>query len=452
MNDKHYDFIAVGLGPFNLGLACLTAPLQKVDAIFLEQNSEFDWHPGLMLDGVHLQTPFLSDLVTMADPTNPFSFLNYMKETGRLYQFYIRENFFILRKEYNLYCQWASKKLNSIRFNVKVTNIVYNEQSKLYSLTTINSISGESKVFKAKKLVLGTGPTPHIPVNTSLDSKSAIHSKDYIQNIDYISNQGSVTLIGSGQSAAEIFYDLLNRSKRKSISINWITRSNRFFPLEYTKLTLELTSPDYLNYFFNLEQNARNSLNVESRPLYKGINATLINEIYDALYEKSLDGGNNIQILSDSTLQNVIKLKKTTNTEKLRITFKHNIQDASYELDTDFVIFATGFQYQIPPYLSGLSSRIRWNVEGLFNSYQHYAIDLEGTDIFVQNAEFNTHGFITPDLGMGCYRNSIILSKILGYSPYPIEESIAFQTFGVPNQRNEIVNGTRCHHRQAEYL
>lgn len=52
MNDEHvYDFIAIGLGPFNLGLACLSAPHKDVKCLFLEQKSEFSWHAGMLLEG-----------------------------------------------------------------------------------------------------------------------------------------------------------------------------------------------------------------------------------------------------------------------------------------------------------------------------------------------------------------------------------------------------------------
>lgn len=57
-----------------------------------------------------------------------------------------------------------------------------------------------------------------------------------------------------------------------------------------------------------------------------------------------------------------------------------------------------------------------------------YSIDIRG-DIFVQNVGLHTHGISSPDLGMGCYRNSTILKAVLGYAPYHIEEHIAFQTF-----------------------
>src|SRR5688500_4300598 len=108
---RTYDFVGIGVGPFNLGLACLTDPIDDLDGIFLEQRDEFAWHPGLMIDGVTIQVPFLADLVSMADPTSRFSFLNYLKRTGRLYRFYIRENFYPLRAEYDAYCRWAAAQL-----------------------------------------------------------------------------------------------------------------------------------------------------------------------------------------------------------------------------------------------------------------------------------------------------------------------------------------------------
>jgi len=70
---RTHDFAAIGVGPFNLGLAALTADLPGLDGVFLDQRAGFDWHPGLMLDGVTIQVPFLADLVTMADPTSRFS-------------------------------------------------------------------------------------------------------------------------------------------------------------------------------------------------------------------------------------------------------------------------------------------------------------------------------------------------------------------------------------------
>lgn len=45
-----HDLLGIGIGPFNLGLACLAAPLEDLDAVFLDAKDAFDWHPGLMLE------------------------------------------------------------------------------------------------------------------------------------------------------------------------------------------------------------------------------------------------------------------------------------------------------------------------------------------------------------------------------------------------------------------
>ena len=65
-----HDLIGIGLGPFNLGLACLSDPVDGLDAVFLEAADGFSWHPGMMLPDATLQVPFLADLVTLADPTS----------------------------------------------------------------------------------------------------------------------------------------------------------------------------------------------------------------------------------------------------------------------------------------------------------------------------------------------------------------------------------------------
>ena len=97
MQDKIYDLIGVGIGPFNLGLAALSEPITGFDTLFLDMADGFNWHPGMLLDHATMQTSFIADLVTLANPTSPYSFLNFAKQSGRLYAFYIKEDFFLLR-------------------------------------------------------------------------------------------------------------------------------------------------------------------------------------------------------------------------------------------------------------------------------------------------------------------------------------------------------------------
>jgi len=103
------DVIGIGAGPFNLGLAALAEPVDDLDVVLLESRDQFEWHPGMVLDEATLQVPFMADLVTMADPTSRFSYLNFLKHVGRLYPFYIRESFYPLRSEFVEYGRWVAE-------------------------------------------------------------------------------------------------------------------------------------------------------------------------------------------------------------------------------------------------------------------------------------------------------------------------------------------------------
>jgi len=433
MTTQIQDFIAIGVGPFNLGLACLTDTLDDVNALFLEQRSGFDWHPGMMLESAHLQTPFMSDLVTLADPTHPLSFLNYIKQQGRLYSFYIREDFFLMRSEYNQYCQWATQQVNNIRFNTRVESVEHDEATGIYTLTTQNTETNEKVQYQTRKLVLGTGPTPYKPESCQDLQGLNIHSAEYLFRKKELQQKSSITIVGSGQSAAEIYYDLLQDIDQYGYELNWLTRSPRFFPLEYSKLTLEMTSPEYVDYFYALPAEKRNELISNQKHLYKGINASLINDIYDLLYVKRLSSDFSTNLITNSTL-----LSATDSDEKIELVFRQDEQGQDFKLTTEAVVLSTGYLFQLPEFLQPISSRIQWDEAGRFDVNRNYSVDTAGNEIFVQNAELHTHGFVTPDLGMACYRNSYILREITGKEYYPIEERIAFQQFSAPANNEEM--------------
>ncbi|MEN7551487.1 SidA/IucD/PvdA family monooxygenase [Rapidithrix thailandica] len=430
MNSKKpYSIAGVGIGPFNLGLAALLEPVQEVSAVFFDQADTFDWHPGLMLDYVTLQTPFLCDCVSMADPTSPYSFLNFLKQSGRLYKFFIRENFFILRKEYNLYCKWVSEQLASCKFSHQVSSIQYEEG--LYAIT-VNNLSHKTKeVYYAEKLVLGTGTRPSVPgFITEEMTDRVFHTANYLYKKEELLRSNSVTIIGSGQSAAEVFYDLLQQ-KRDDLKLSWYTRPDRFFPMEYAKLTLELTSPDFVDYFYNMPAEMRRKILSTQLAQFKGINYDLINEIYDTLYMMSVgDKDINVKIQPTSQLDHIRKNLDNSYT----LEFTQVEQSRKFESTSEFVVLGTGYKYEEPDFLQGIKDRIARKDNGLFDVGRNYSIGCNANDIFVQNAEVHTHSLISTDLGMGAYRNSYIINQITGREVYQIEKRIAFQDFGVEKQ------------------
>lgn len=423
------DFIAIGLGPFNLGLACLTEPIGELEGLFLESRPAVDWHPGMLLEWSTLQVPFLADLVTLADPTSPYSFLQYLKESGRLYPFYIRENFYPLRREYNAYCRWAAAKLPTVRFCHHVTSVEYDERAGLYTVHAVRTDSGKPVEHRAPHLVLGTGTPRHVPECCQDLGGDVVHSADYLNATPALREKQSITVIGSGQSAAEIYYDLLNDIDVHGYQLNWVTRSSRFYPLEYTKLTLELTSPDYVDYFHALPESVRHRLDAEQKDLYQGIDSDLINAIFDLLYEKSVDAPVPTRLITNTALTGACH-DPARGEYTLRL--HHQEQERDFTLTTQGLVLATGYRYRVPEFLEPVRHRIRWDGHGRVDVARNYSIDITGRGIFLQNGATHAHSVTSPDLGMGPYRNSWIIRELGGREYYPIERTIAFQDFGVP--------------------
>ncbi|MEU6976525.1 lysine N(6)-hydroxylase/L-ornithine N(5)-oxygenase family protein [Streptomyces sp. NPDC046371] len=418
-----HDFIGIGLGPFNLGLACLTEPIAELNGVFLESKPDFAWHSGMFLEGAHLQTPFMSDLVTMADPTSPYSFLNYLKEKGRLYSFYIRENFYPLRTEYNDYCRWAAAKLSSVRFSTTVSAVSYDEAAEEYVVATE---AGET--FRSRRIVLGTGTPAYVPESCADLGGDVIHNSRYLPNKEALQKKKSITLVGSGQSAAEIYYDLLSEIDVHGYRLNWVTRSPRFFPLEYTKLTLEMTSPEYVDYFHALPEATRSRLETAQKGLFKGIDGELVDAIFDLLYQKNLAGPVPTRLLTNSALRTAA-YDETAGSYTLG--FRQEEQEKDFTVETEGLILATGYKYAVPAFLEPVRDRLRWDSRGRFDVARNYSIDTTGHGVFLQNAAVHAHSVTSPDLGMGAYRNAFIIGEMLGAEYYPVEKTIAFQEFAV---------------------
>jgi lysine N6-hydroxylase len=423
---RTFDFAAIGLGPFNLGLACLAEPVDGLDGVFLESREEFSWHPGMMLQDATLQVPFMADLVTMADPTSRYSFLSYLKQTGRLYPFYIRESFYPLRAEYDAYCRWAASQVEGVRFGRHVDRVEHDGEA--YVLTARRR-DGSTETYRAKRLVLGTGTRPHVPSAVSGLDGPVIHSADYLTHKDELQRRASITVIGSGQSAAEVYLDLLEDIDSHGYELMWATRSPRFFPMEYTKLTLEMTSPEYTRHFQGLPAKTRDELLREQRALYKGISRDLVDAVFDTLYRKRVHGDVPTRLLTNTEL---VDASWDADSGRYSLGMRHIELDEPLDLQTEGLVLATGYRAQVPAFVTGIAGRIRFDEQGRYDVAADYTIDHDDEEIYVQNAEEHTHGLIAPDLGMGAYRNSIIIRGMTGREVYPVEQHIAFQEFGVP--------------------
>ncbi|OTG79509.1 ornithine monooxygenase [Acinetobacter sp. ANC 5054] len=426
------DFIGIGLGPFNLSLASLLHEQRHLQYQFFEKKPQFDWHAGMQLPNTVLQVPFMADLVSMVDPTSPFSFLNYLKAQQRLYKFYFLEQAQIPRREYNHYCQWVADQLSNIQYQSTVKAIYAKEQG----FEVVVEQDGRLSQYLCRNLVLGSGNVPYLPaclrnIQQQYPVK-CLHSASYCTaDLEHLS--GNVVVLGSGQSSAEVFMDLFDRQyahdavQHTQFKLHWLTRSNGFFPMEYAPLGLEHFSPDYTAHFYALSTKDKADQLKQQALLYKGISAKTIREIYQKLYHRSV--ANNDQ--STHLHAQVELVNASYKDEQIRLTFEHKVTREQFYMDADRVVASTGYYRPEWDYLKYLKPLIQCDSQGRWMISHDYRVEHSAIgEIFVQNQEMHTHGVGTPDLGLGAHRAAIIANQLVGFQLYELgDRAQSFQHF-----------------------
>lgn len=420
------DFIAIGLGPFNLSLASLLHEKTELNYLFFEKKAQFDWHAGMQLPNTVLQVPFMADLVSMVDPTSPLSFLNYLKSQQRLYKFYFLEQPHIPRREYNHYCQWVADQLGHIQYQSTVKAIY----AKSEGFEVVVEQGGRFIRYLCRNLVIGSGNQPYLPeclrkLQQQVPEK-CIHSAEYLTH-KKSKLKGNVIVLGSGQSSAEVFLDLFDQQYQHDcistadFKLHWLTRSNGFFPMEYAPLGLEHFSPNYTQHFYRLSETQKAAQLKDQSLLYKGISAKTIREIYQKLYHRSIASATQathlhaqIQLLNAELLES----------QHIRLSLEHTVTKQRFYMDVDFVVASTGYYSPEFSFLKYLKPLITTDQAGRWKVRQDYRLQHTAMgEIYVQNQEMHSHGVGTPDLGLGAFRAATIANQLLGYQLYELDSN-----------------------------
>ncbi|MFI0942393.1 lysine N(6)-hydroxylase/L-ornithine N(5)-oxygenase family protein [Streptomyces sp. NPDC021020] len=439
-----FDLLGIGVGPFNLSLAALADAVPDLAAAFYDQRQAFHWHPGLLVDGATLQVPFLADLVTLVDPASRWSFLNYLKSRERLFPFYFAERFHIHRAEYDAYCRWVADALPSTHFGQQVDTVRWDPGHARFEVDhTQLDARGEAEALGrtyARHLVLGVGTAPYVPEPlrplAQAPAVPVVHSAEYVPQRERLLAAEHVTVIGSGQSGAEVFLDLLRSRPVGREAITWLARTPAFAPMEYSRLGLEHFTPDYTRYFHGLPEQVRDGLLPRQWQLHKGIDTETITAIHDELYRRTLDGGWPDAVLTPGVS---VRTAGRIGTTAIELHLEHAEQGTRSRLVTNAVVLATGYRERpVDQLLAPLADRLLRDAAGRPRVDARHRLELDRSvtgRIYVQNAERHTHGVGAPDLGLAAWRSAVILNDLTallaGAEHYPLPARTAFTTFGI---------------------
>ncbi|WP_444685567.1 lysine N(6)-hydroxylase/L-ornithine N(5)-oxygenase family protein [Alkalicoccus luteus] len=425
----NYHVIGIGIGPANLGLAALLTKAEGVTSLFFDESPEFQWHPGMLIEGADLQVPFLADLVTMADPTSPYSFLNYLSSQGRLHAFFFFNRFDIPRREYNYYARWTADQLHNCLFGRRVTDVTYDQGC--YCVQVLDQETKVETVYYADHIVVGTGTKPLIPEPLQgHPPEDVLHTSQYVMQEDSIAGAGSVLIAGSGQSAAEVFLELLQKDDRPEL--HWFTRSSGFFQLESGKLGQEIFSPDYINYFHQLPLERRLEELPNLTQLRNGVEESTLHKIYDVLYHRTAGGySSGACIQANTEVENITANSDSSYT----VTLRQHQQEETFDVTVDRVILGTGYKPDVPEWLDVLTKDANREGDGWLKINRRFDVsfpDERTGRLYTLTDIVHSHGAGATNLALAVHRNATIINDIAGRTVYKETGSNVFQRFGAP--------------------
>jgi lysine N6-hydroxylase len=382
----------------------------------------------MMLPGAEMQTSILKDLVTATNPTSPWSFLSYLVEHKRFYQFLNAEYEAVPRKEFADYLAWVARGLTSLRFGASMREVHANDG--------FFSIATDDGPISARNLSVGVGKIAARPSwAEQLPKSMTFHSSEAAIRLGDV-KAPRVAVIGGGQSGAEIVDALLDLNAVSSV--HWISRRPNFEPLDATPFTNELFTPGYMERFHGLPEELRLTHTRRQVLASDGVSASTLKKLYRRLYERKLEAANGSDHgISLRPFRDVISAEQDG--PEIALTMRNGFDNSIETLAVDMVVLATGYRFVLPEFLHSLENRIELNSIGepVLESDFSLAWDGPGENrIFVLNAGRHSHGIAEPQLSLAAWRSAVIANALLGREHFnlgQLDPMVQWETQGHPS-------------------
>lgn len=423
MEKDIYDCVGIGCGPSNLSIAAQLYGTHEVRNIFFERKSEFSWHSGMMLPDAGLQVSIFKDLVTLTEPTNPFSFISYLHQHGRLLTFLNAQFSQISRLEFAAYLKWAAHSNENINFDEDVRGIIFDGNH--FAVQT-----SRRKVL-CKHIIIGVGIEPYTPdfARPYADSETHFHVYEFAHKPRQLGGR-RVVVVGGGQSGAEVVLELLRRTGMEApCQVSWISRRENFSPMDDSPFTNDLFTPAHSNFFYSQDTTFRKAFLKRNELASDGISEHTLRSIYQRLYT--------MRYIEHSPMQ--VSLMPSRNASDVwregsawTLASQHLVSNTEEKHKADILVWATGFRPAAHPFMGALGRRLEHEGSEIRVDRDYAAIWAGPADrhIFVLNAARSQRGLADPNLSLMAWRAQIVINRILNRPHDPKLDADAFVYWG----------------------
>lgn len=452
-DDELHHLVCVGFGPASLAIGvALHDALDAADGTlrthapkvrFLERQSSFHWHAGMLLPGAKMQISFMKDLATMRNPRSEFTFINYLHQKGRLVQFSNLGTFLPLRIEYEDYLKWCAAWFDDVvdyghtvqSVQVGGTN-ARSGAAEHFVVTSMDDATGRTTSIKTKHVVIATGGRPNIPKSLPVHHPRIIHSSQYATSIDTMFPSGkqprSVAVIGAGQSAAEVFNNIPDRFPGTRVKL--LIRGATLRPSDDSPFVNEVFNPDRVDDIYAQDPKVRaRAIALDKATNYSVVRLELLEHIYSMLYSYQIQYQSendwpqqiiphcNVSGATDTDIDGEPALRLEI--EDSSAIYKPSHPSHHETLDVDLVVVASGYQRNahedilrpVRHLMSGGDDTAKlWTVARDYSlEFEHGRVSPDA-GIWLQGCNETTHGLSDSLLSILANRGGEIVHSIFG--------------------------------------
>jgi L-ornithine N5-oxygenase len=390
---RHHAILGIGFGPSNIALAvAIEEANADLDVHFIEAAPDATWQIGMLLGGSDIQNNPVRDLVTPRNPRSRYTFINYLKESDRLFDFLNLGIIYPLRKDYSKYIEWVASHFgHMVSYRTAALSVTIDHATLQWRVET------NMGVFTANALIFATGRSRNIPPPFVPHLGPRIfHMCDYLPRIKELApTLSSIAVVGSSQSAVELNIDLMNRFS--GLEIHAIHRAYSMRQKDTSPFSDHVYFPEFVDYFFAAGRDGRRELERQLRTTnYNSADIDVLHQLYLKIYEERLDDHRRFHLHKSCVVDGVSADGAGVSLD-LRDRFFHN----SESIRVDAVVLATGFldigagdgKELFPPLLAEVSSELARTEDGALLVERNYRVrSRTGLPLFLNGMCESSHG------------------------------------------------------------